>query len=56
MTDTVDVTFKDLNLPAHLFTSVRKVGYEKPSPIQAKSIPLLLDGRDLLGQAQTGYW
>jgi ATP-dependent RNA helicase DeaD len=54
MTDTVDVTFKDLNLPAHLLQALEKVGYEKPSPIQAKSIPLLLDGRDLLGQAQTG--
>jgi superfamily II DNA/RNA helicase len=44
MTDTVDVTFKDLNLPAHLLQALEKVGYEKPSPIQAKSIPLLLDG------------
>ncbi|MFT7260827.1 MAG: ATP-dependent RNA helicase DeaD, partial [Glaciecola sp.] len=42
MTDTVDVTFKDLNLPAHLLQALEKVGYEKPSPIQAKSIPLLL--------------
>ncbi|MFT6700623.1 MAG: ATP-dependent RNA helicase DeaD [Pseudomonadales bacterium] len=54
MTDTVDVTFKDLNLPAHLLQALEKVGYEKPSPIQAKSIPLLLNGHDLLGQAQTG--
>jgi ATP-dependent RNA helicase DeaD len=54
MTDTVDVTFKDLNLPTQLLQALEKVGYEKPSPIQAKSIPLLLDGHDLLGQAQTG--
>jgi len=33
---------------------LEKVGYEKPSPIQAESIPLLLNGHDLLGQAQTG--
>ncbi|MDT0583080.1 MULTISPECIES: DEAD/DEAH box helicase [Alteromonadaceae] len=54
MTDTVDVTFKELNLPTPLLQALEKVGYEKPSPIQAKSIPLLLDGHDLLGQAQTG--
>lgn len=54
MTDTVDITFKDLNLPGTLLQALEKVGYEKPSPIQAKSIPLLLAGHDLLGQAQTG--
>ncbi|MFC4700486.1 DEAD/DEAH box helicase [Glaciecola siphonariae] len=54
MTDTVDITFKDLNLPETLLQALEKVGYEKPSPIQAKSIPLLLEGHDLLGQAQTG--
>lgn len=54
MTDTVDLTFNDLNLPTAILQALEKVGYEKPSPIQAKSIPLLLDGHDLLGQAQTG--
>lgn len=54
MTETVDVTFKDLNLPESILQALEKVGYEKPSPIQAKSIPLLLEGHDLLGQAQTG--
>lgn len=54
MTDSVDITFKDLNLPSAILQAVEKVGYEKPSPIQAKSIPLLLEGHDLLGQAQTG--
>lgn len=54
MTDTVDITFKDLNLPDAILQALEKVGYEKPSPIQAKCIPLLLEGRDLLGQAQTG--
>lgn len=54
MTDSVDITFKDLNLPADLLQAIEKVGYEKPSPIQAKSIPLILEGHDLLGQAQTG--
>lgn len=54
MTTTVDVTFKDLNLPDALLKAIEKVGYEKPSPIQAESIPLILEGHDLLGQAQTG--
>ncbi|GEA12450.1 DEAD/DEAH box helicase [Alteromonas sp. KUL49] len=54
MTTTVDMTFKDLNLPESILQALEKVGYEKPSPIQAESIPLLLEGHDLLGQAQTG--
>jgi ATP-dependent RNA helicase DeaD len=54
MTDTTDITFADLNLPSEILQALEKVGYEKPSPIQAQSIPLLLDGHDLLGQAQTG--
>lgn len=54
MTTTVDITFKDLNLPDALLQAIEKVGYEKPSPIQAESIPLILEGHDLLGQAQTG--
>ena len=51
---TSEITFKDLNLPESILQALEKVGYEKPSPIQAQSIPLLLDGHDLLGQAQTG--
>ena len=54
MTTTVDLTFKDLNLPEPILQALEKVGYEKPSPIQAESIPLLMEGHDLLGQAQTG--
>jgi ATP-dependent RNA helicase DeaD len=54
MTDIVNMTFKDLNLPSEILQALEKVGYEKPSPIQAESIPLLLEGHDLLGQAQTG--
>ncbi|CAB9492651.1 DEAD/DEAH box helicase [Alteromonas macleodii] len=54
MTTTVDMTFKDLNLPEPILQALEKVGYEKPSPIQAESIPLILEGHDLLGQAQTG--
>lgn len=54
MTTTTDITFRDLDLPEAILKALEKVGYEKPSPIQAESIPYLLDGHDLLGQAQTG--
>ncbi len=47
-------TFADLNLAPPIFKVIDEVGYETPSPIQAQSIPPLLEGRDLLGQAQTG--
>ncbi|MBE7463443.1 MAG: DEAD/DEAH box helicase [Planctomycetes bacterium] len=46
--------FDDLNLSEPLLRNLREAGYEKPTPIQAKVIPLALDGRDVLGQAQTG--
>jgi ATP-dependent RNA helicase DeaD len=48
------LSFEELNLPAPLLKAVTDLGYEQPSPIQAESIPALLEGRDLLGQAQTG--
>ncbi|MDQ6970560.1 MAG: DEAD/DEAH box helicase [Mariprofundus sp.] len=48
------VSFADLNLAAPLLQSVQGLGYETPSPIQAETIPLLLEGRDVIGQAQTG--
>jgi len=46
--------FSDLALPESLMQALAAVGYESPSPIQAATIPPLLDGRDVLGQAQTG--
>ena len=46
--------FRDLNLPAPLLTALDEVGYETPTPIQAQTIPPLLEGRDLLGHAPTG--
>ncbi len=46
--------FAELGLPKALMRALEEVGYETPSPIQAMTIPYLLDGRDLLGQAQTG--
>ena len=53
MTD-IAQTFEDLGLKPTLLNTIREIGYESPSPIQAESIPHLLAGRDLLGQAQTG--
>lgn len=46
--------FNDLNLPENLLQSLAKLNYKKPTPIQEKAIPLALDGRDVLGSAQTG--
>ena len=46
--------FDQLSLSAPVLKALETVGYEKPSPIQASTIPLLLAGRDVLGQAQTG--
>jgi ATP-dependent RNA helicase DeaD len=46
--------FDALDLPAPLLRVLGELGYETPSPIQAQTIPHLLAGRDLLGQAQTG--
>jgi ATP-dependent RNA helicase DeaD len=54
MHDTPLPTFAELNLPAPILKALKDVGYETPSPIQAATIPLLLEGRDILGQAQTG--
>ncbi|TAM25369.1 MAG: DEAD/DEAH box helicase [Nevskiaceae bacterium] len=48
------LTFAALGLPAPLLEALAAVGYETPSPIQAATIPHLLTGRDVLGQAQTG--
>ncbi len=46
--------FADLGLSDAVMATVAEVGYESPSPIQAATIPALLSGRDVLGQAQTG--
>ncbi|GAA1279081.1 DEAD/DEAH box helicase [Sphaerisporangium rubeum] len=50
-----DVTsFDDLGLRPELLRALGALGYEEPTPIQREAIPLLLGGRDLLGQAATG--
>jgi ATP-dependent RNA helicase DeaD len=46
--------FSDLGLQASLLAEVERMGYTIPTPIQARTIPALLAGRDVVGQAQTG--
>ena len=53
MTET-KMTFKDLGLPEFILNAVADLGFETPSPIQQICIPHLLEGRDVLGMAQTG--
>ena len=47
-------TFEALGLLPEVLTAVRRAGYDRPTPIQAQAIPLVLKGRDLMGLAQTG--
>ena len=46
--------FSDLKLNPKILKAVKDAGYEKPTPIQKKAIPAALDGKDVLGIAQTG--
>jgi ATP-dependent RNA helicase DeaD len=63
MTNPIEVTptqpketasFADLNLSEFLLQATRELGYETPSPIQQQTIPLLLNGRDVIGKSHTG--
>ena len=47
-------TFADLGLSPSTLEALKDVGYEQPSPIQEQAIPPMLEGRDVIGQAQTG--
>ena len=48
------IKFSDLNLAPKVLKAVVEAGYESPTPIQAGAIPPALEGRDVLGIAQTG--
>lgn len=48
------VKFNDLALSKEVLKGIEKMGYVNPSPIQEKTIPILLEGKDIIGQAQTG--
>lgn len=49
-----ELLFSDLGVSAEILKAVEDMGYTHPSTIQSQSIPLLLSGRDVIGQAQTG--
>ncbi|MDH6364880.1 ATP-dependent RNA helicase DeaD [Enterococcus sp. PF1-24] len=46
--------FKELNLSPEILAAVERSGFEEATPIQAETIPLALEGKDVIGQAQTG--
>lgn len=46
--------FEDLNISKELRKAIRELDFDEMTPIQAKTIPLILEGRDVIGQAQTG--
>ena len=48
------LNFADLDLDSKILQAVRDSGYEAPTPIQAQAIPIILNGKDILGCAQTG--
>jgi len=54
MNEETFLSFSDLALAPEIIRVIDEIGYETPTPIQTRSIPPLLAGRDLLGQAQTG--
>src|SRR5215212_4099617 len=53
-TETALESFEQFHLSKPLMRAIDEVGYEAPTPIQVKTIPLLLAGRNVIGQAQTG--
>ncbi|WP_427339615.1 DEAD/DEAH box helicase [Caloranaerobacter sp. DY30410] len=50
----IKIEFKDLKISKEILRAIEDMGFEEPSPIQAKAIPLLMEGKDVIGQAQTG--
>jgi ATP-dependent RNA helicase DeaD len=46
--------FKELNISDNIINALNEMGFEEPTPIQAEAIPVAMDGRDMIGQAQTG--
>src|SRR5690349_17768372 len=51
---TEPIRFETLGLSQPIVSAVNALGYEEPTPIQREAIPILLEGRDLVGQAGTG--
>ncbi len=49
-----NLSFEELNIKDSVLSAIYTMGYEKPSPIQKETIPLILSGRDVVGQARSG--
>ncbi len=50
----MSIEFKDLSITKKVMAAISEMGFEEPTPIQAKAIPLIMNGNDVIGQAQTG--
>ena len=50
----ITTQFSDLGISSEILRAVEEMGYTTPSPIQSQAIPFVLEGRDVIGQAQTG--
>ena len=48
------VRFDELNLNSKILRGIQEMGFEEATPIQGKAIPIVMEGRDVIGQAQTG--
>ena len=48
------VKFKELSLSKEIMKAVEDMGFEEATPIQSQSIPIIMKGKDVIGQAQTG--
>ncbi|MHB8171632.1 MAG: DEAD/DEAH box helicase [Thermincolia bacterium] len=48
------ISFDDFNLSKKILQAIKEMGFEEPTPIQIQAIPLLMEGHDVIGQAQTG--
>lgn len=54
MSDTQPISYKDSTIDERIIRAVEEMGFENMTPIQAQAIPVMLSGKDLIGQAQTG--
>ena len=52
--DPMDKTFEELGLSSNVLEAVQDLGYTEPTPVQEQTIPLVLEGRDVIAAAQTG--
>jgi len=54
MQETKQMTFEDFGFKKELLRSIKNAGFKVPSPIQAEAIPIIMQGKDMVGQAHTG--